>query len=80
MSSERQSAECPGCGEELWKRRRGQLTLRNKIVKLGPDGLLAKCPECGEDVPVPFLKVTGEQPPATKRRIVFRAPILDNGS
>lgn len=76
-----QSAECPGCGAELWAMRKGQMTLRNRIVKQDEEtgGILAKCPECATDVPVPFLQVTGEPPDRPSRRYVFRPPVLDTG-
>lgn len=51
------SARCPNpyCREELWSLRRGEWTLRNRIVKLVGDQLVALCDECGTSVPLPWL-------------------------
>jgi len=59
------------CGYELWKQRRGEWTLANRVVKLRGDGMLyAKCPDCRRDVVVPWLRI--EAPPAVTRRLVVR--------
>ena len=65
MQPDELRATC-SCGHELWKRRRGELTLVNRILKLVEGKLVAKCPRCQEDVPVPWLRI--ETP--TKRRMV----------
>ena len=80
--SDVQSAKCPKCNVELWALRKGQMTLRNKILKQDSEtgGILAKCPGCGDDVPVPFLQATGETPkPKPDGRFMFRPPVVDNG-
>ena len=66
-SGDGRSAKCPGCGAELWKRRGGEYTLANRILKLGTDGgIVAKCPDCRTEVPVPFLTL---EPPAAVRLV-----------
>lgn len=53
-------ANCGGCGKRLWLRRGGELTLATRILRLGDDmQFTAKCPKCGESVPVPFLGLRG---------------------
>ena len=66
------SAACPKCGHELWSRRRGEWTLQNRILKLTAGGLAAKCPDCGADVPVPFLTIS--TPTGAPRRLVVKVP------
>lgn len=64
------SARCAGCGSELWKQRRGEWTLRNRILKLASGGALtAKCADCGGMVDVPFLRLT-EPAQRPRRRLV----------
>lgn len=62
------SCVCPNCGTRLWAIRRGEWTLQNRILKLGPTGFLAKCPDCSTDVPVPWLTLSDAEdevaPPA----------------
>lgn len=63
------------CGAELWKRRGGDWTLANRVLKLVDGGLVAKCPECRRDVPVPFLTVAPEavaEPARVPPRLVVR--------
>jgi hypothetical protein len=55
------------CGHELWRERRGEWSLGNRILKLVEGSLRAKCPECGSDVPIPFLQLA-----APSRRLVMR--------
>lgn len=69
------SVKCPRCGKELWKKRAGQWTLDNRIVKLSATGAFqAKCPDCREDVPVPFLMIdpTAPRPATPGVRMVVR--------
>lgn len=66
------SARCPACGAQLWRRRGGQWTLGNRIVKLLDDGTIAaRCPSqgCEADVPVPFLQI---RRPARRQVAVVR--------
>mgnify|MGYP001473536654 CR=1 FL=1 len=61
---------CPRCRTELWAQRKGQWTLANRILKMGDDGvMLARCPECASDVPVPFLIIAPQnaEPTPTPR-------------
>jgi hypothetical protein len=65
-------AQC-GCGAQLWRRRSGEWTLQNRIIKLTPGGLVAKCPQCREDVPIPWLRIVPtEAPPSSRRRLVIK--------
>lgn len=60
-------ADCPKCGEKLWRERRGEYTLRAAILKVGKDGqMVARCSRdrCDGEVAVPWLKI--EAPPATE--------------
>lgn len=76
-TAEQVTAECP-CGHELWKRRAGEWTLANRVLKLREDGQLwAKCPKCRRDVVVPWLRI--EPPPPVSRRLVVRLD-LDSDS
>ena len=79
------AARCPACGEELWRERAGQWTLRAAILKLDGDGhLVAKCPQarCRGEVQVPWLALQVPpqlQPPtapAGRRRIAIRRQVL----
>lgn len=68
MDPEDLRAACPACGHQLWQRRQGEWTLSNRILKLRSIGdIVAKCPGCGGDVPVPFLRI---QQPRRRRRLV----------
>lgn len=75
------SARC-GCGHELWKQRGGQWTLQQRILKIDDQGrVLARCPECSADVPVPFLALTEPERtaepsvPRVRGRMVVRSTI-----
>lgn len=57
------SATCTRCGDRLWKQRRGDWTLAQRILKVVGGGIVAICPECGSDVPVPWLRVAGDAAP-----------------
>lgn len=64
------------CGKQLWKIRRGQYTLANRVLKLDDDGFLyAKCPDCAADVMVPWLQIKAAP---SSHRLVIRPDILDN--
>ncbi len=74
--------DCP-CGAKLWKLRKGEWTLANRILKLGPDNALqAVCPECRTPVPIPWLTLSGptavaptpSPTPGVGMRFVVRAP------
>lgn len=79
------SARCSGCGHELWKLRGGQWTLQQRILKIDDAGaVIARCPECAADVPVPFLQLAeqaraADKPapsmPAVRGRMVVRSRI-----
>lgn len=63
------------CGTELWAERAGEWTLAQRIVKLTDVGIVALCPKCREEVPVPWLHVApAEVPTPTRRRMVMRSP------
>jgi endogenous inhibitor of DNA gyrase (YacG/DUF329 family) len=77
MEPERCKADCPSCGEALWRQRQGEWTLANRIVRLTPDGdLAAKCPRCAEDVLLNFIVMA--EPKRPRRRLVVRTA-LDTG-
>jgi predicted RNA-binding Zn-ribbon protein involved in translation (DUF1610 family) len=68
-------ADCPGCGEKLWRQRKGDWTLANRIIKLAKGCVVAKCPKCGDEVDVPFLQVAS--PIRAHRRLVVNVDRLD---
>ena len=67
-------ATCPKCAHELWKQRDGEWTLRNRILKLKGDQLVARCPSCSTEVSIPFLRL------ASPRRRLALAIRVDNPS
>ncbi len=71
-------ARCPACGEELWRERAGQWTLRAAMVKLDGDRLVARCPRdrCRGDVALPWLALQAPPPPTQpRRRLVIRKQV-----
>lgn len=69
------TATC-SCGTELWAERAGEWTLAQRILKLTPTGLVAKCPECRADVPIPWLQLrpTALAAPPRRRMVMKLGP------
>ena len=78
-SPDKLRADCDKCGERLWRMRRGEWSLANRIVKLAKGGLVAKCPGCGNEVRVPFLQFVEpvELPVREGGRLVVHIDRLD---
>lgn len=69
-------ARCNVCDLDLWAKRQGEMTLKTKILKQDTDGnFSAKCPKCGNDVPIPFLRVVDPDAPAILVVSLDGAPI-----
>ena len=76
--------KCHTCDKSLWKKRRGEWTLANRIIKVGSDGrVVALCPGgCGADIEVPLLssaplKEPAAATPKARRRVIVRR-VVDN--
>lgn len=59
---------CPGCGKDLWAVRHGEWTLANRVIKVVDGGLVAVCPTCPTEVPIPFLSLRAQPEPIRKAR------------
>lgn len=78
------SARCPNpqCRTELWARRAGEWTLRNRILKLVDGQLVALCDDCGTQVSVPWLTLsTTPQPvrPGLPSRVRLKVRVPPSG-
>ena len=73
------SATCPGCGEAMYRRRRGEWTLACRILRFADDGAVtAKCDRCGGDAPVTFLRVEPSGADPKRTRVLVQRRALDN--
>jgi RNase P subunit RPR2 len=71
------TAKCPKCRTALWARRKGEWTLRNRIIKLVDGKIVALCDDCGSPVSVDWLAIAPieQAPPMSPAvRLVARLP------
>ena len=79
MALDQLSAPCPHCGSDLWARRAGEWTLKQRIVKVDDEGgVRAKC-DCGHEVSIPWLTVSAP-PPIERIPGAPRVRAVDHGA